>query len=71
MPRERTLKKIILILKNFYQLKYLKKIIDDCYCKYVSKNKNEKLYEEISILLGLYAYTKDKINIKPFIINKK
>ena len=49
----------------------LKKIIDDCYCKYVSKNKNNKLYEEISNLLGLYAYTKNKINIKPYIIIDK
>jgi len=48
----------------------LKKIIDDCYCKYVSKKQNEELYKEISDLLGLYAYTKDKINIKPFVIIK-
>jgi len=56
--------------REIYQIdpNKLKKIIDDCYCKYVSKNKNQKLYEEISILLGLYAYTKDKINIKPFLI---
>jgi myo-inositol-hexaphosphate 3-phosphohydrolase len=46
----------------------LKKIIDDCYCKYVSKKENEVLYKEISDLLGLYAYTKDKINIKPYVI---
>jgi hypothetical protein len=59
--------------REIYQIdpNKLKKIIDDCYCKYVSKNKNQKLYEEISILLGLYAYTKDKINIKPFIIIDK
>ena len=48
----------------------LKKIIDDCYCKYVSKQQNEELYKEISDLLGLYAYTKDKINIKPYVIIK-
>jgi len=48
--------------------KKLKKIIDQCYCKYVSKQQNEELYNEISILLGLYAYTKDKINIKPYVI---
>jgi phage anti-repressor protein len=51
--------------------KKLKKIIDDCYCKYVSKQQNEELYKEISDLLGLYAYTKDKINIKPYIIIKE
>jgi phage anti-repressor protein len=48
----------------------LKKIIDDCYCKYVSKKQNEELYKEISDLLGLYAYTKNKINIKPYVIIK-
>ena len=46
----------------------LKKIIDDCYCKYVSKKENEELYKEISDLLGLYAYTKNKVHIKPYII---
>jgi phage anti-repressor protein len=48
--------------------KKLKKIINDCYCKYVSKQQNEELYKEISDLLGLYAYTKNKINIKPYVI---
>ena len=46
----------------------LKRIIDECYCKYVSKKENDELYRELSDLLGLYAYTKDKINIKPYII---
>lgn len=46
----------------------LKKIIDECYCKYVSKKQHITLYEEINNLLGLYAYTKDKIHIKPYII---
>ena len=46
----------------------LKKIIDDCFCKHVSKNDTNDLYKEISDLLGLYVYTKDKINIKPYII---
>jgi hypothetical protein len=48
--------------------KKLKKIINDCYCKHVNKNDNIDLYKEISDLLGLYVYTKDKINIKPYII---
>ena len=48
--------------------KKLKKIIDACYCKYVSKQQNEELYKEIADLLGLYAYTKDKMHIKPYII---
>lgn len=46
----------------------LKKIIDECYCKYVSKKQNEELYKEIADLLGLYAYTKDKVHIKPYVI---
>jgi hypothetical protein len=50
--------------------KILKKVINKCYCKYVSKQQNEELYKEISDLLGLYAYTKDKINIKPYVIIK-
>jgi len=48
--------------------KKLKKIIDECYCKYVTKKQNDELYKEIADLLGLYAYTKDKINIKPYVI---
>lgn len=48
--------------------KALKKVIDDCYCKYVSSKKNEEMYEDISHLLGLYAYTKDKIHIKPYVV---
>jgi phage anti-repressor protein len=59
--------------KEIYQIEptKLKKIINECYCKYVSKNKNDNLYEELSNLLGLYSYCKDKINIKPFIIIDK
>ena len=48
--------------------KVLKKVIDKCYCKYVSSKKNEEMYEDISYLLGLYSYTKDKIHIKPYVI---
>lgn len=46
----------------------LKNIIDECYCKNVSKESNDALYKELSELLGLYSYTKDKVNIKPFVI---
>jgi phage anti-repressor protein len=49
----------------------LKKVIDKCYCKNVTSKENDKLYEELSDLLKLYSYTKDKINIKPFIIIDK
>lgn len=49
----------------------LKKIIDECYCKNVSKKENDDLYEEISELLGLYSYVRDKVNIKPYIIVDK
>jgi hypothetical protein len=48
--------------------KLKKKIIDDCYCKYVYKKENEELYKEISDLLGLYAYTKNKVHIKPYVV---
>lgn len=48
--------------------KLIKKIITECYCKHVPLNKNKDLYEEMANLLGIYAYTKDKINIKPYII---
>jgi pyruvate/2-oxoglutarate dehydrogenase complex dihydrolipoamide acyltransferase (E2) component len=51
--------------------KVLKKIIKDCYCKYVSSKENEELYKEISDLLGLYAYTKNKVHIKPYVIIDK
>lgn len=40
----------------------LKKIIDECFSNYVSTE--EKLYEEVAHLLGLYAYTKNEIHIK-------
>lgn len=46
----------------------LKKVINDCYCKYVTKKENNTMYEEIADLLGLYSYTKDKVNIKPYVV---
>lgn len=52
--------------------KKLKKIILDCYCKYVTNKENSTMYEELSQLAGLYAYVKDKKKYKPYvIINKK
>lgn len=56
--------------KEIYHVepKIIKNIVNECYCKYVSENKSKDLYEELSTLLGLYAYTKDKENIKPYII---
>jgi len=45
--------------------------MDLCCCKYVSTKQNDVLYEEIAQLLGMYAYTKNKINIKPYIIIDK
>lgn len=48
--------------------KILKKVIDECYCKHVSIKENIELYDEISALLGMYVYVKDKLNIKPYII---
>jgi phage anti-repressor protein len=62
--------KIVFERKEIFHTKpeIIKKIIDDCYCKYVSKKENDDLYKELSDLLGLYSYTKDKVNIKPYII---
>lgn len=56
--------------KEIYKIdaKKLKNLIADCYCKYVSMEQNEELYQEISDLIGLYGYTKDKINIAPYVI---
>jgi hypothetical protein len=48
--------------------KILKNVIYECYCKHVSAKENKELYEEISTLLGMYVYVKDKLNIKPYII---
>lgn len=49
----------------------LKKIIHECHCKYTKKKDQEDLYKELSDLLGMYVYTKDKIHIKPYIIIDK
>jgi hypothetical protein len=48
--------------------KKIKKIVKECYCNNVSSEQNELMYEEMASLLGMYAYTKDKTNIKPYII---
>lgn len=49
----------------------IKKVINKCYCENVTKKENLELYEEVSNLLGMYAYVKNKVNIKPFIIIDK
>jgi hypothetical protein len=56
--------------KELFEIKpkILKKVIDECYCKHVSIKENKELYDEISSLLGMYVYVKDKVNIKPYII---
>ena len=46
----------------------LKKIIDECYCKYVNNTENKKLYDEIGNLLGLYSFIKDKPKLEPYVI---
>ena len=60
----------ILPNKEIYQVDpgALKKVIDECYCKYVNKAENDILYNELGSLIGLYAYTRNKVNIKPYII---
>ena len=56
--------------KEIYEVNpnVLKKVIDECYCKYISAAKNRELYKELSDLLGMYAYTKGKVHIKPFVV---
>lgn len=49
----------------------LKKIIVECYCKYVTKKENDTMYNDLSQLTGLYSYIKDKKNIKPYVIINK
>ena len=63
-------KKQVFSGKELFEIdpKILKKVIDECYCKHVSVKENKDLYDEISNLLGMYVYIKDKLNIKPYII---
>ena len=63
-------KKQVFSGKELFEIdpKILKKVIDECYCKHVSAKENKDLYDEISNLLGMYVYIKDKLNIKPYII---
>ena len=55
--------------QNYSDIDYSDYILT--HCKNVTSKQNDKLYEELSDLLKLYSYTKDKINIKPFIIIDK
>jgi hypothetical protein len=66
-------KEQVYVNKEIYQVNVnkLKKIIDECYCKHVSDKKNKQMYEELATLLDLYAYTKDKIHIKPYVVIDK
>jgi len=49
----------------------LQKIIVECYCKYVSKKENSKLYDELAHLTELYSYTIKNKKYKPYIIINK
>lgn len=46
----------------------IKKVIEECYCKFVSEDKHTELAKEISDVLGLFLYTKNKVHIKPYVI---
>lgn len=48
--------------------KKLKKIIDECYCKHVTKKEHDEMLNDLTNLLGLYSYIKNKVNIKPYMI---
>jgi len=56
--------------KEIYKIEptELKNVITDCYKKFISEKKHEELYEELANLLGIYSFTKNKKNIKPFLI---
>lgn len=62
--------KYLAVVKNAFliELPQIKKAIQECFCKHVKTNEAEQLYEEMSNLLGLYAYTKNKKNIAPYAI---
>jgi phage anti-repressor protein len=49
----------------------IKKIIDYCYCKHVPEKQNDELYDEISQLMGVYNFTKNKVHVKPYIVIDK
>ena len=59
--------------REIYEIdpKKLKKVIDNCYCKYVSKKENELMYDELSQLIALYGFVKNKVHVKPYIIINK
>lgn len=46
----------------------IKRIVSDCYCENVSLEEQTELADELGDLMKLYSYTKNKVNIKPFII---
>lgn len=46
----------------------IKKVIDVCYCKNVTKKENNELYNEIANLIGLHSYVNGKVHIKPFVV---
>ena len=56
--------------RELYEIepKYLKKIIYNCYIENVDKEENDNLYDDLSDLLGLYSYVKNKNDIKPYIV---
>ena len=56
--------------KELYRIdaEIIKKVIDKCYCENVSPEENKKMYNEIADLLKFYNYSKNKVNIKPYII---
>lgn len=56
--------------KEIYEVdpKLIKHIASKCYKRNVSAEENKELYEEIASLLGLYVYTRDNPDIKPYVI---
>lgn len=45
--------------------------IDKCYKKLTNKEANAKLYEEVSELLKMYSYVRNKKRLLPYVIIRK
>lgn len=68
--REKLNKNQVIDGREIYRIEptKIKKVINDCFCKNITLKEQKDLADELGDLMKLYSYTKDKVNIKPFII---
>ena len=68
--KEKLVKNQVMPGREIYSIepKNIKKIVEECYCKNVSKNDHDNLFKELSSLLGLYSYLKNETKLKPYVI---